>query len=205
VEVQPPARPSDGASQPAPRQGKRGAAARGCVLRHQLHARGDTYEREEGHLTPAMLTIVLLARSSRLRDQATGRVSQRRDKANGVRQCGDACSGTNCMLGVTRTRARRAISRQPRLRFCCWRGPAPCETKRWGESASAATKQLQRGAAVRGRVLWRPLHARGDTYQSEEGHVTPATLSILLSLRCRYLRVQATGQPARRQGKRGAV
>jgi hypothetical protein len=69
------------------------------VLRHQLHARGDTYEREEGHLTPATLSILLELRSSSLRDQATGRVSQRGDKANGVRQRRDACSGAHCMQG----------------------------------------------------------------------------------------------------------
>jgi hypothetical protein len=179
VEVQPPARPSDGASQPAPRQGQRGAAARGCVLRHQLHARGDTYEREEGHVTPATLSILLELRSSTLRDQATGRVSQRRDKANGVRQRGVACSGAHCMLGVTRTRGRRAMSRQPRSRFRCRRDTATCETKR--RASQPARRQGKRGAAAQGLVLRRPLHARNDTYEREEGHLTPATLSILLS------------------------
>jgi len=70
-------------------------------------------------------------------------VSQRGDKADGVRQRGDACSD---MLGVL--------------------------------------------------VLWRALHARGHTYVREEGHVTPATLSILLSLRYSSLRDQATGESA---------
>jgi hypothetical protein len=62
-----------------------------------------------------------------------------------------------------------------------------------GESASAATRQTGCG---RGCVLWRSLHARGDTYSREEGHVTPAALSIVLSLRYSRLRDQATGESA---------
>ena len=38
-----------------------------------------------------------------------GRVIHRGDKANGVRQRGDACSRAHCMLGVTRTQGRRAV------------------------------------------------------------------------------------------------
>ena len=37
---------------------------------------------------------------------------------------------------------------------------------------------------------------RGDAYWREEGHDTPATLSILLSVRYRLLRDQATGESA---------
>ena len=48
----------------------------------------------------------------------------------------------------------------------------------------------------RGCGLWRPLHARGDKYQREEGHVTPATLTISLSLRNNTLRDQATRESA---------
>jgi hypothetical protein len=47
------------------------------------------------------------------------RVNQRGDKANGVRQRGNAGSGAHCMLGVTSTGGRRAMTRQPRSRFCC--------------------------------------------------------------------------------------
>ena len=105
MEVQPPARPSDGASQPAPRQGQRGAAARGCVLRHQLHARGDTYEREEGHLTPATLSILLELRSSSLRDQAT-----RESASAATRQTGCGSAGTRAQAPT----ACRAATRQTR-------------------------------------------------------------------------------------------
>ena len=74
-------------SQPARRQGKPGAAARACVLWRSLHARGDAYWREEGHDTPSTLTIVLLERSSHLRDQATGESAS---AATGQTGCGSA-------------------------------------------------------------------------------------------------------------------
>ncbi len=59
-----------------------------------LHARGDTYRREEGHVTPATLSILLLLRSRTLRDQATGESASAatRQQANRVRQRGHACS-----------------------------------------------------------------------------------------------------------------
>ena len=62
-----------------------------------------------------------LFRSSHLRDQATGESASasRGNKTNGVRLHGDACSGAQGMLGVTRTERRREISLQPRSRFCC--------------------------------------------------------------------------------------
>jgi hypothetical protein len=45
-------------------------------------------------------------------------------------------------------------------------------------------------------MLWRSLHVRGDTKVREEGHDTPAKLSILLSWRYSLLRDQATGESA---------
>jgi hypothetical protein len=143
---------------------------RGCVLRHPLHARGDTYEREEGHVTPATLSILLELRYSTLRDQATGRVSQRRDKANGVRQRGVACSGAHCMLGVTRTKGRRAMSRQPRSRFCCRRGTANCETKRRASQPARRQGRFETGCGRAGTRAQAPTACRAVTRQTRRGN-----------------------------------
>jgi hypothetical protein len=90
---------------------------------------------------------------------SNGRVSQRGDKANGVRQRGHACSGAHCMLGVTRTQGRRAMSRQPRSRICCCRGSDACETKR--RASQPARRQGKRGAAARACELWRSGRRKG--------------------------------------------
>jgi hypothetical protein len=45
-------------------------------------------------------------------------------------------------------------------------------------------------------VLWRALHARGDTYTREEGHITPVTLVSRLPWRDSALRDHATGESA---------
>jgi hypothetical protein len=91
------------------------------------------------------------------------------------------------------------MSRQPRSRFGCHRGPGTCETNRQG-SQPAAGRQGQQGAAARGRrALTLPsvaLHARSDTYSRDEGHVTLATLLIWLPSRRRSLRNQSTGESA---------
>ena len=49
---------------------------------------------------------------------------------------------------------------------------------------------------AQGCVLWRPLHARGDTYSRGEGHITPVTLVSLLYWRYSSLQDHATGESA---------
>jgi hypothetical protein len=71
------------------------------ALARSLHARGDTYAREEGHITPDTLVIALLLSSRYLRDHATGESAsaetrQRGWHAKGVRRRGDACALTAC-------------------------------------------------------------------------------------------------------------
>ena len=45
-------------------------------------------------------------------------------------------------------------------------------------------------------MLWRALHARGDTYLRGEGHITPDTLVSLLLWRYSPLQDHATGESA---------
>jgi hypothetical protein len=89
-----PARPSDGrVSQQHGDKANGVAAARACVLWRSLHARGDAYAREEGHVTSATLVSALSLRNRCLRDQATGEsASSTATRQTGWRQRGHACS-----------------------------------------------------------------------------------------------------------------
>ncbi len=58
-----------------------------CALAPSLHARGDTYTREEGHITPDTLVIALPSRPSFLRDHATGESTSAATRQRG---CGGA-------------------------------------------------------------------------------------------------------------------
>ena len=84
------------------------------MLWRALHARGDTYLRGEGHITPDTLVIALLLRYSTLRDHATGESASAATRQRGCAGAGMRALSAHCMLGVTRTKGGRAISRQTR-------------------------------------------------------------------------------------------